>query len=187
MKRIIVLIVGFLTMFCCVSARAEQSDSVASVGLEPIKRLYLQPYFGVNLVPDRGALAGASVGYIFNCGLGLEGQIAFRRLLNTNVFQAGVGVNYEFPRLKRGYPIIGGGAGVIVDMVHANASYAGVDPVLNYRLGYSFRIVPGLADLGFEYRGDLVFLTAGYQRMSDPWGTVLEHSLRVLFRLYLGN
>lgn len=171
-KRIILILIGLMTIFPCVFAQAETSGQV-----------YLEPYIGGTVKPNTGINLGLSVGYIYDYGLGLEATFAYRDLSGYNLVQLGGCIKYECPYLYFGYPVIGLGAGVIIDIPNNAYVSATYDPTVDYRLGYAFRIVPYYFDMGIEYRGDAIFMLD--QGKGTLWGTLVEHSIVATFRVYL--
>lgn len=172
-KRIILVLISLMTVFSCVHAQAETSGQV-----------YLDPFIGGTISPDRGINLGVTCGYLFDYGLGLDGTVAYRRFCGSDAVQLGVGINYAYPYFYYSYPVIGVGAGVMIGLPQYYYDPTTVDPTFDYKLGYYFRVVPDYADIGVEYRGNLIFMmtTDGTARL---WGKTLEHSLCAVFRVYL--
>ena len=171
-KRIILAFISLMMVLSCANAQAEANG-----------QFYLEPFIGGTVSPNHGINLGLSAGYAFYYGLGLEVTAAYRDLSGYNIFQFGAMVKYECPYLYLGYPIIGAGAGFIVDMPQYASSGATVDPTANYKLGYAFRVVEDYFDIGVEYRGDAIFMLDHSTRRL--WGTTVEHSIVATFRVYL--
>jgi len=171
-KKIIFALVAFMALLPCVSASATENG-----------QFYLEPFIGGTISPNRGLDVGLSAGYTYCYGLGFDATVSYRHLSGYNLLQAGGGIKYECPYLHMGYPIIGAGVGVMIDFPQSNYGYATVDPVISYKCGYAFRVVPDYLDIGAEYRGDAIFMLN--QANGYLWGTIVEHSLVVTMRVYL--
>jgi len=171
-RRIIFVIISLMMLLPCAKLSAQTSGKV-----------YLEPFVGGTISPNRGVSVGLSVGYVYDYGLAFEGTFGYRDLSGYNLAQFSAGIKYECPYIYLGYPIIGCGAGFIVDFPRGNYGSPTIDPTVNYKFGYAFYVVPDYLDIGLEYRGDAIFMLD--QTNGRLWGTLVEHSLCLTFRVYL--
>ncbi len=135
---------------------------------------YVQPKFGYTVSPIHGAIAGVSVGYVWNCGVGMELYGNFRMLHTSPYYHTGLDIAYEFSFLNKVRPFIGVGPGLIV------GSDRYVLPSADIHTGCSFVLKPKVVELNLEYRCDFLIFPQEYVH-----GALRVHSLDVSCRVYL--
>ena len=172
-KRIIFTIISLMMLLPCVKMPAQTSG-----------KFYLEPFIGGTVSPDKGINFGLAGGFMFDYGLTLDVKGGYRRFSGIETVQAGLGVAYEYPDFYLGTPVVGVGTSVLFGIPHFYNEKATFDPTVDYKIGYKFHVVPGRADIGVEYLGNMVFMMAT-DGTANIWGIVWEHSLCVVFRAYL--
>ena len=175
MKRLIILIVSFLTIGICARAETESSGN-----------LYFEPTIGLTFTSRCGFNTGLAFGYHWNCGVDLSVSGNYQRMYCSGLFKGSIDVDYEFLHFAHSYPYVGVGTGFIASVPFNG--YTVLHPILDYRIGYNFVIIDDICDIGINYGGECIFLmnynATGYTGLQ---GAVLCHSLNLSLRLYINH